>query len=168
MLFVFNIIYTFAPLWRTKDDLSDIPLTASQRQLLGLPPSSAPPTPGSQYSTPPRYVRTPTPLSGSPGSKKGNYSNSPLSGKGIPRSPSGSPFASSVSPLLQKTMAGNGNRRSSFGSGSPLGLGALRGGMPDTPGTPTPGVAKGGGIGLNSKWLYDKGRRSSGSSRLYT
>lgn len=166
MLFVFNILYTCLPLWRAKDDLSDIPLTAAQRQLLGLPPSSAPPSPGSQYSTPPRYVRTPTPLSGSPASKKGSYSNSPLSGKGVSRSP-GSPFPSSASPLLQKTMAGNGaNRRSSF-SGSPLGLGSSRSGMPETPSTPTPGTTKGSGIGLNSKWLYDKGRRSSGT-KLYT
>lgn len=169
LLFVFNIIYAMFPLWRKKDDLSDIALTPAQRQLLGLPPSSAPPTPGSQYATPPRYARTPTPLSGSPASKKGTYSNSPLSGKGSPRSPSaGSPFSPNASPFLSKAMgAGNGsNRRHSYGSGSPLGPGASRGGVAD-PGTPTPSATKGSGIGLNSKWLYDKGRRNSGT-RLYT
>jgi nucleoporin POM34 len=50
---------------------------------------------------------------------------------------------------------------------SPLGPGAHRASVPETPGTPSP-TAKGVNIGLNSKWLYDKTRRNSGSSRLYT
>lgn len=159
------------PLFRTTDNLSDIPLTPAQRKLLGLPPSSAPPTPGSQYITPPRYARTPTPLSGSAGSK-GNYSNSPLAGKGSPTSGSinGSPFSPGASPLLQKAMGGvmNGNRRHSYGSASPLGPGASRINVPETPGTPSPSAAKGVNVGLNSKWLYEKGRRNSGQARLYT
>ncbi|KAM4056168.1 nuclear pore complex component domain-containing protein [Hirsutella rhossiliensis] len=48
------------PLVRAQDDLSDIPLTATQRKLLGLAPSSAPPTPEARFSTPPRYSRTPS------------------------------------------------------------------------------------------------------------
>ncbi len=154
------------PLVRAKDDISDIPLTPAQRKLLGLPPSSAPPTPGSQYITPPRYARTPTPLSGSPGAK-GNYSNSPLSGKGSPTG--GIPFSPGTSPLLQKAMGCgmNGNRRHSYGSPSPLGPSTARMNLPETPGSPSP-ASKSGGIGLNSKWLYDKGRRNSGSARLYT
>ncbi len=163
-----------APLFGRKDDLSDIPLTPAQRRLLGLPPSSAPPTPGSQYVTPPRYARSPTPLSGSPASKKGDYSNSPLSGKGATRSPSvdmsGSPFSPNASPLLHKAMAGGtyaANRRHSYGSLSPLGPAASRISGQEGPGSPIPGASKGPGIGLNSKWLYDKGRRNSGT-KLYT
>ncbi|CZR56345.1 uncharacterized protein PAC_06233 [Phialocephala subalpina] len=169
-MFIYNIIIACLPLFRTTDDMSDIPLTPAQRKLLGLPPSSAPPTPGSQYITPPRYARTPTPLSGSPAAK-GVYSNSPLAGKGSPMSGSvnGSPFSPGASPLLQKAMGGNsnGNRRHSYGSPSPLGPTGSRFGGPEAPGTPSP-ASKGSGIGLNSKWLYDKGRRNSGSARLYT
>jgi nucleoporin POM34 len=170
VVFVFNIIMACLPLFRSRDDISDIALTPGQRKLMGLPPSSAPPTPGSQYITPPRYARTPTPLSGSPGSK-GNYSRSPLSGKGSPASGSlsGSPFSPAASPLLQKAMGGglNGNRRHSYGSPSPLGPGASRMAVPETPGTPSP-TAKGVNVGLNSKWLYDKTRMNSGNSRLYS
>lgn len=172
ILFMYNVVVALLPLFRATDDISDIPLTPAQRKLLGLPPSSAPPTPGSNYITPPRYHRTPTPLSGSPVSKA-NYSNSPLSGKGSPTSGSisGSPFSPVSSPLLQKAMGGglNGTRRHSYGSPSPLGPGASRGNLPDTPGTPSPSAAKGVNIGLNSKWLYEKSRRNSGNpSRLYT
>lgn len=169
LAFTYNIIMACLPLARTKDDMSDIPLTPAQRKLLGLPPSSAPPTPGSQYITPPRYARTPTPLSGSPASK-GVYSGSPLAGKGspLPGSPSGSPFSPGASPLLQKAIGGvsNGSRRHSYGSPSPLGPTGSRIGGGEAPGTPSP-ASKGTGIGLNSKWLYDKGRRNSGSARLY-
>jgi len=170
LVFMYNIVIALLPLARAKDDMSDIPLTPAQRKLLGLPPSSAPPTPGSQYVTPPRYARTPTPLSGSPATK-GVYSGSPLAGKGspIPGSPSGSPFSPGASPLLQKAMGGvsNGSRRHSYGSPSPLGPTGSRMGGGEAPGTPSP-ASKGTGIGLNSKWLYDKGRRNSGSARLYT
>src|ERR1700686_1329402 len=85
VVFVFNIIMACLPLFRSRDDISDIALTPGQRKLMGLPPISTPPTPGSRYITPPRYARTPTPLSGSPASR-GNYSGSPLSGKGSPSS----------------------------------------------------------------------------------
>jgi len=170
LVFMYNIIMSCFPLFRAKDDMSDIALTPAQRKLLGLPPSSAPPTPGSQYVTPPRYARTPTPISGSPATK-GVYSGSPLSAKGSPLSGglSGPPFSPSASPLLQKAMGGNitGTRRHSYGSASPLGPAASRMGMVEAPGTPSP-ASKGSGIGLNSKWLYDKGRRNSGSARLYT
>ncbi|CZT43189.1 uncharacterized protein RSE6_03187 [Rhynchosporium secalis] len=168
LMFLFNIFMACMPLVRTSDDVSDIPLTPAQRKLLGLPPSSAPPTPGSQYVTPPRYART-TPVGGSPGAR-GGYSGSPLSGKGSPNGSSiGMPFSPSSSPLLQKAMGGgiNGGRRASYGSPSPLGPSLLRGSGLETPGSPTP-APKTGGVGLNSKWLYDKGRRNSGSSRLYS
>ncbi|KAK4680251.1 hypothetical protein QC764_211440 [Podospora pseudoanserina] len=49
---LFNILLALLPLVRPKDDLSDIPLTPAQRDLLGLPPIRAPPTPASDISTP--------------------------------------------------------------------------------------------------------------------
>jgi nucleoporin POM34 len=191
---VINVINALLPLVRKPDDLSDIPLTASQRKLLGLAPSSAPPTPGSVYSTPPRYARTPS-VGGSPaslgsftggGAVGGGYGSSPLSGReGSPGTNgnnarlNGSPLGGS--PLsLQKSigspLAGlglnGGQRRSSFGSPSSLG------GGPGTPkgglllgdlgsGTPSPTAGKRSSVGLNSKWLYDRGRRSSGGVKPY-
>ena len=168
-IFAFNIVAACWPLFRGKDDLSDIPLTPAQRKLLGLPPSSTPVTPDTKYATPPRYARTPTPLSGSPASK-GSFSNSPLSRKGSAASGSvsGSPFSPGASPFLHKAMGGaglNGSRRHSYGSPSPLGPGG-RMGVPETPGTPSP-AAKGASVGLNNKWLYDTARRNSGNSRIY-
>src|SRR3569833_2700761 len=89
--------------------MSDIPLTPGQRKLLGLPASSAPPTPGSKFSTPPRYSRTPS-ISGSVGSNK-SYASSPLSGKGSPTALggriNGSPYSPAGSPLHQKTNTNN-------------------------------------------------------------
>ena len=34
--------------------------------------------------------------------------------------------------------------------------------VPETPGTPSPLAAKGSNVGLNSKWLYEKGRKTRG------
>jgi nucleoporin POM34 len=153
--------------------MEDIPLTPAQRKLFALPPSSKAPTPDAKYSTPPRYRRTPT-LKNSPGSK-GSFPNSPLSGTGreSPLGESfGSQFSPGASPLLQKAIgagigAGMGeSRRHSYGS--PLGPGNSRFGLSDGPGTPSPSTTKNSSVGLNSKWLYDKERRNSGSARLYT
>ncbi|KAB5531257.1 nuclear pore complex component-domain-containing protein [Coniochaeta sp. 2T2.1] len=166
---VVNIVIAFLPLLRKQDDLSDIPLTAGQRKLLGLPPSSAPPTPNSAISTPPRYSRTPS-LAGSATSNK-SYTSSPLSGNGSPASDrrlSGSPYSpSAASPLFQKAVTGGfgGGRNSSFGSPSPLNASttSLFGGD-GPPGTPSPLAGKGSSVGLNNKWLYERGRkRQSGS-----
>lgn len=183
----FNIGTNLLPLFRKKDDFSDIPLTPGQRRLLGLPPTNVPPTPGSAYSTPPRYARTPS-ISGSTGSKR-SFSGSPLgaaSHDGSPTMGSGTfgGLGSPSSPLLHKAM--NGARRSSFGSlgspsllstsvGSSLGAsfgastGSFFGGVPDTP-SPIPPAGKRSTIALNSKWLYEKqrDRRSSGSAWLHT
>ncbi|KAL7625375.1 hypothetical protein AAE478_004592 [Parahypoxylon ruwenzoriense] len=177
----FNIATNLIPLVKPKDDFSDIPLTPGQRRLLGLPPTSAPPTQGSVFSTPPRYSRTPS-ISGSAGSKR-SFSSSPLSNRSI--SNYGSPavgngsgsgnlggLGSPGSPLLQKAM--NGARRSSFSSlGSPSSsFGASTstsfwGGVPDSP-SPNP-AKRNNTIGLNNKWLYERGRdrRSSGNAWLY-
>lgn len=167
LTFAFNIIMACRPLLIAGDKFDDIPLTPAQRKLLGLPASSAPLTPGSHFSTPPKYARTPTPLSGSPVAT-GSYSNSPLSGKGSPNG--GIPFSPNTSQMLQKSTGGGlgGNRRASYGSPSPLGPAGSRMNLPETPGSPSPAMKTGGGIALNSKWLYDKSRRNSGSSRLYS
>ncbi|KAI1126014.1 nuclear pore complex component-domain-containing protein [Nemania abortiva] len=164
---LFNIAISFAPLFRRPDDLSDIALTPAQRKLLGLPPSSTPPTPGSVYSTPPRYARTPS-VSGSTGRR--SFSSSPI----LNRSPSnqGNPTPAGngsglASPnqhhLLQKAMFGA--RRSSLGSiGSPspirgsVSAGAsIFGNGPETP-SPSP-AGKSSTIGLSNKWRYEKGMK---------
>ncbi|KAK3080003.1 hypothetical protein LTS18_003374 [Coniosporium uncinatum] len=177
LVLLLNILSAVRPLAKPKDEIEDIPLTPSQRALLGLPPSSAPATPGSQYITPPRFSRSATPRSsagaGSPAT------GSPLAGRG--QSPSGSP-------LLQKTLRGSGNkersrsdlRRLSYGSPgqSPLGLTMGLGNSTleligressrsPTPGTPTPatGNGRGASVGLNNKWLYERGKGSPGSFR---
>jgi len=168
-LFAFNIVTACWPLIRGQDDISDIPLTPAQRKLLGLPPSSVPATPDTKYATPPRYARTPTPLSGSPVSR-GKHSNSPMAERGSPSgSISGSPFSPGASPLLQKARGGaglDGSRRHSYGSASPLGPSGLRMNLPEMPGTPSPS-GKGASVGLNNRWLYDKARRNSGASRIF-
>jgi len=170
ILLIINIFFALSPLLRPKDTLSDIPLTPAQRSLLGLPPAATPPTPGSTYITPPRYARSPaargsaanTPISSSP------LSGSPMSGRNSPVSgtPSkegrGSPFSPNASPLLHKTF--NNQRRSSYGSPSPLGrIGA-------EPGTPSPSGGGKASVGLNSKWLYEKGRatQGAGGGRLFS
>jgi len=170
LAFAINIVVALVPLFRRADDLSDIPLTPGQRKLLGLPPTSAPPTPGSPYATPPRYARSSATLGGSAGSK-GSYTESPLSGKGSPLSGSlsGSPFSSVGPPMLQKALGPGmeGLRRHSYGTPSPLGPGAPRPYIPETPGTPSPTTAKVSSVGLNNRWLYEKGRRNSGN-KIYS
>jgi nucleoporin POM34 len=37
----------------------------------------------------------------------------------------------------------------------------------DGPATPTPAPGKRSSVGLNSKWLYERGRRSSGNSWMH-
>ena len=168
-MFVYNIIVACWPLLRRKDDLSDIPLTPAQRKLLGLPPSSRPSTPETRYITPPRYARTPTPLSGSPASK-GSYSNSPISGRCLQGSRGGSPFSPTSSPLLQKAMDANplnGGRRHSYGSPSLLGPRGVRPNVAEPSGSPSPAAGKIASVGLTSRWLFEKGRRNSGNLRLY-
>ena len=131
-----NIALTLRPLspyFRKTDDITDIPLTPSQRSLLGLPDSPAAGTPAtstpatgspvsSPYITPPRYRRssgsfTSSPASNTPGSGRSisaNYASSPLSAsrgfgsqstlRSLQRTSSGSPFSPSASPLLHKAI----------------------------------------------------------------
>jgi nucleoporin POM34 len=69
------------------------------------------------------------------------------------------------SPLWSKALgsARDPVRRSSYGSPSPLGpgLGGRDGGVLGMPSTPSP-TGRGASVGLNSKWLYHRGRSSSG------
>lgn len=172
---VYNIFCACLPLIRKKDDLADIPLTPSQRQLLGLPPSNAPPTPGSLYVTPPRYTRSATPRSGS---ASGSPRASPLAGRGQiaaragsnePNSPlnaaarqSVSQYGLSNSPLIRR--ATDSTRRQSFdGSLSRSNILAMdssaMSGLGSGPTSPTP-LGMGGKVAsvqLTNKWLYDRG-----------
>ncbi|KAJ6130765.1 hypothetical protein N7512_003545 [Penicillium capsulatum] len=106
-----NILLALYPLYRPTDDLSDIPLTPTQRALLGLDPTATPPaTPGTTYVTPPRYrmsSRKASPASSSP------LSATPLSD----RRSSGAAFSPVTSPLFHKAVANGGReggRRQSF------------------------------------------------------
>ena len=163
------------PLWRTPDNFNDIPLTPSQRKLLGLDPNaSRPPTPGTQYITPPRYSYSPGSRTSSPKSRNSGRSQSPASMRGSPSAMSqanGSPYSPSASPLWQKTVGNKDqSRRHSYGSPSPLGPGTPSKDLSvlGAPHTPSPSTGRGVSVGLNSKWLYERGRGSPGNRNLYS
>ena len=160
-----------------KDEVVDIPLTPSQRALLGLDPKATPSgTPTSAYVTPPRYPQSTTPRSGSSDARRSPLSGSPLSGKGSPlrnMSSRNSSFAGNASPLLHKALQEEGRgalKRQSQASSSPLGSisAGLDLGSISLPATPTPSRGKGASVGLNNKWLYERGRGSPVSSGLYS
>ena len=174
-----NIGVQLLPLYRRRfpDHMADIPLTPSQRQIMGLRTDVATPqTPGSAYAspsyvTPPRYQKS-TPRS-SFSNQGERASQSPLSGR--PRasmaiSTSNSPFSPNTgngSPLFQKALGGgSAQKRLSYGGGTPM-SNSLFGDSSSsaTPGTPTPGPGKA-SVGLNNKWLYEK-RRDSPRSNLF-
>lgn len=164
----FQIGMACLPLIRPKDNLVDIPLTAAQRKLLGLAPAETQSIPDATFSTPPRYSRTPS-IAGSVGSNR-SFSGSPLSGRGSPafQSPgvgSGSQYSPVGSPLLQKSVSALG-RRPSFGSASPFAASTSTS-LFSEPTSPSPSGGKRTSVGLNNKWLYEKGRRSSGSAWLH-
>ncbi|KAF3396112.1 Ubp5-interacting protein [Penicillium rolfsii] len=124
-LLLFNILLALYPLFKPKDDLADIPLTPTQRALLGLDPGVVPPsTPGTTYVTPPRY-RLSTSRKASPASAS-RQTTSPLTSNSTytDRLPSsGTPFSPVSSPLFSKAVANGGResaRRLSIGSSSPL------------------------------------------------
>lgn len=172
LFFISNIFVAFYPLLRRKDDLSDIPLTPTQRALLGLDPNTTPPlTPSSAYVTPPRY-RVATSRKASPAS----HQTSPLSttptfsDRRVSSGPSFSPISS---PLLHKAAANGGRetgrestRRPSFGSASPLARSNSFGDSSIGPSTPSPlsGKSKRASLGLSHKWLYERSRRLSASN----
>ena len=192
LLLVFNIAIAVFPLFREKDEMNDIPLTPSQRALLGLNPSSSTKhgtTPTAQFITPPRYAVASTTRSTPrlPGSRGSPHGSSPLSGKGSSSGGRGSPSAGRVplgsgspftpggnSPMWQRAIAGSAGRDSaerrkeSYASPSPLGAStsvANNGmGLVGTPGTPSPSGGRAGvSVPLNSRWLYEKGGKNMGS-----
>ncbi|QIX01605.1 hypothetical protein AMS68_007122 [Peltaster fructicola] len=172
LLLVANITVACLPLLRKKDNMEDIPLTPQQRQLLDLPPMSRPATPQEQaaWVTPPRYSRSSTPTSMD--SLKVNARGTPLSARGSPsggvlsstppssmyagRMSSGSVYAGS--PLSGRATDAGKARRDSLGSGrgSPLA-------DKDIFGTPMTKSSRA-SVGLNNKWLYDKGKVSPAPS----
>ncbi|MCJ1290666.1 hypothetical protein MMC34_002208 [Xylographa carneopallida] len=182
LLLLYNIYTAASPLFLRKDapfaflrtdEFADIPLTPTQRSLLGLDPNAGPPaTPGTQFLTPPRYPRSATPKSGTPGSRGSSNAGSPASRKDSPlgRLGSGAEFSPSGSPLWQKTVGGKSTaRRHSYGIPSPLGPGGAvkEGSIFGVPSTPSPTAGKGASVPLNSRWLYERGRSDSGSRSVY-
>lgn len=125
-----------------------------------------------QYVTPPRFSRSNTPRS-SGSSVHAEVSGSPLSGRGTPLEPgtfiksaSGSPFGSTQRPTsaMQSPLntgalrSGGERRRLSYTSNrsSPLSESLF-----DTSGSMgTPTKSNKASVGLNNKWLYEKGRGS--------
>lgn len=157
-----GIFYALYPLLGPKDDLADIPLTPSQRALLGLEPSVKPATPTGNYITPPRYARSVTPSSRS-------ASGSPFSGRESIGSGVGSTYSPTASPLLHKAI-GQKVRRQSLGASValqyPKGLNETS--LALTTGTSSPGGRNNASVGLNNRWLYEKGRGSPGMRAVYT
>jgi len=158
------------PLYRPKDNLSDIPLTPTQRALLGLDPTATPSaTPGTTYVTPPRY-RMSTSRKASPVSRQ----TSPLSATPTlseRRVSSGSSFSPASSPLFHKAVANGGretSRRQSFGSSSPLArsnsFGESSIGSSIGPSSPSPLGGKRSTLGVSNRWLYERSRRLSASN----
>jgi nucleoporin POM34 len=170
-----NIGVQLLPLYRRRfpDAIADIPLTPSQRQVMGLRADVATPqTSGTAYAspnyvTPPRYQKS-TPR-GSFSNQGERASQSPLSGSpraSMGNSTSNSPFSPNTgSPLFQKALGGSAQKRLSYG-GTPMGSSFFGDSSSSaTPGTPTPGPGKA-SVGLNNKWLYEK-RRDSPRSDLF-
>jgi len=165
LLGLYNVTVALLPLVKNKDELTDIPLTPSQRSLLGLDPSATPPpTPDTKYITPPRYPRSPTPRNISPATRNNSAYSTPVArspsyGREQSDSPTGSLWGQKSMGRKEYTA-----RRSSYGSPSPLGpgFGGREGSILGAPSTPSPTTGRGASVGLNSKWLYNKGRSSSG------
>ncbi|KAI9793426.1 MAG: hypothetical protein M1816_000319 [Peltula sp. TS41687] len=173
-----NILFAMLPVIGPKDELTDIPLTPSQRALLGLNPNATPQqaTPTSQYSTPPRYPRSSTPRTENSEGRGSNYSSSPLSGKGSPtlgKSYAEPAYSPAISPLLQRAITGgsrDASRRRSSGLSSYQALESslLDSSLISLPSTPSPPDGKGAGLVLSNKWLYERGRQSPVGLPAYT
>lgn len=166
LFFIFNILVALYPLYRPKDNLSDIPLTPTQRALLGLDPTATPPlTPGTTYVTPPKY-RMSTSRKASPASRQ----TSPLSATPTfseRRVSTGTPFSPASSPLFHKAVGNGGRetgRRPSFGSSSPLARSNSFGESSIGPSSPSPLTSTRTSLGVSNKWLYERSRRLSASN----
>jgi len=164
ILFVINIVVALLPLFRPKDNLADIPLTPTQRALLGLDPSSTPPvTPGTQYITPPKYRLSSPARTASPGSRNASPNSANGGSTGYRTS-----YSPTNSPLFHKAMSNGsreGGRRQSFSSSSMVS--PLRDSVISRlPTSPSTSGSKASNLGLNNKWLYEKGRGTSGNGFL--
>ncbi|KAL1645752.1 hypothetical protein SLS58_003636 [Diplodia intermedia] len=169
VVLVINGSITLLPLFRTQDEVADIPLSASQRALLGLDPRVS--TPGGSIVTPPRYARSATPRSGDRLLQTGSPNYGSPFNSSIGFRETSSPFSPITSPLLQKAVSGR--RRNSLSSSQSAAVSGRE--LYDSlgkdtgkdslliPGTPTPiGGGKGPSVALTSRWLYERNRRSSG------
>lgn len=159
------------PLVKPKDNITDIPLTPSQRALLGLDPYAARlDAPASECITPPRYPRMSSPRSGSPASRGSNSTRSPSSrndSQSLGRDGGESPFSASASSIWQKCVGGSRDslRRHSFGSPSPLSVAVNSKDIvaAAAPGTPSPLGGRSPSVVLNNRWLYNRGKVALGS-----
>lgn len=170
-----NALFACKPLLLTPDACEDVPLTPQQRKLLGLPPMTRPATPQEreQYVTPPRFSRSATPRSSS-GSVRIESGDSPLSGRATPVDANGSfRMSGGGSPFASPTVRGSGSpysvqdggerRRLSYNNprSSPLTVSEFE--AMSNP-SPSGGRKDRASVGLNNKWLYEKGRRGSGGA----
>ncbi|OJJ06964.1 hypothetical protein ASPVEDRAFT_46343 [Aspergillus versicolor CBS 583.65] len=164
LIFLLNILVALYPLFRPKDNMSDIPLTPTQRALLGLDPSTTSSSaPATSYVTPPKYRVSSGSRTASPASHSGSPLSTSASASSL-RFSSGTPFSPSPSPLLHKMVANGGRenvRRQSFGSSSPLNRGSPFKESIVMPATPSPAGGKRGSLGVSNKWLYERSRRPS-------
>ncbi|KAK2733695.1 hypothetical protein FQN57_001975 [Myotisia sp. PD_48] len=173
-----NIAYALYPLYRPRDEVSDIPLTPSQRALLGLDPNNTPPaTPGSTYITPPRYRLSTGSRRASSGSP--TFLNSRDREVARNRRPSdSSQFSPSDSPLFQKGLRANnrdnGGRRHSISIGSPSPLGRTRlnagdGNLLRAPSSPSSSFGMSSTTSLYThKWLYERTRMVPPGESIYS
>ena len=166
LLLLLNVGIALAPLLRKQDPCEDIPLSPRQRQLLGLPPVSRPATPQDteRWITPPRYSRSRSATPQSNSSLRAHPSDSPLEGRGTPYDgfalASGSSFGSArthtQSPMSMNARGAVEQRRLSYNArSSPLSMGDF-----DAVGNSTPTKINRASVGLNSKWLYERGKSS--------
>ncbi|PKY06303.1 NPCC-domain-containing protein [Aspergillus campestris IBT 28561] len=166
LIFAVNILLALYPLFRPKDNFSDIPLTPTQRSLLGLRPStSSPSTPGTSFVTPPKY-RLSASRTASPASRTASPLSASASASGRRLSYS-TTFSPSSSPLLHKVVSNGGReggRRPSFGSSSSFGRSSSFTESTMGPATPSPVGGKRVSLGLSNKWLYERSRRLSASN----
>ncbi|KAK5134767.1 hypothetical protein LTR08_006142 [Meristemomyces frigidus] len=181
-----NLALALTPLVRAPDACEDVPLTPAQRHRLGLPPMTRPATPQeeSAWVTPPRYSPSGTPGSNSNSHSRAAGSESPLGGRGrgregtplqhsLRRSFSGSSPYSSHQPPHQPSPSPTPNPYSSPFRPPPTTSNSdhtRRTSLHSPPSAPSPAGppfatppktgTKHASVGLNSKWLYERGRGS--------
>ncbi|KAK9471602.1 nuclear pore complex component-domain-containing protein [Dipodascopsis tothii] len=110
MLFLWNIIDGLIKLARPQDRFEDLPLTPSQRKLLGLNPDVVPSKPVTPM-TPPKYVKT------SPQARSSPRASPLLKKKPLPTELGGTPVRTPVAAIKATPSS---DKRSSPLAGSPL------------------------------------------------